>query len=112
MNTSFKRMTEQLCSFVKTVPADGSKLVADVQLAVLQSRRSNGGQLVSPYLQCMPIDCGPVNIFGYSAWNKPMSADTAIEQIEYSGDAEELLPASTFSNILSMPIKGGLGKPN
>ncbi|CAO3663847.1 unnamed protein product [Umbelopsis ramanniana] len=43
------------------------------------------------------------------AWNKPMSADTAIEQIEYSGDAEELLPASTFSNILSMPIKGGLG---
>jgi hypothetical protein len=41
-----------------------------------------------------------------------MSADTAIEQIEYSGDAEELLPASTFSNILSMPIKGGLGKQN
>jgi hypothetical protein len=39
-----------------------------------------------------------------------MTADTAVEQIEYSGDAEELLPTSTFSNILSIPIKGGLGK--
>jgi hypothetical protein len=43
-------MTEQMCSSVKTVPTDGLKLVADVQLAVLQSRRSNGGQLVSPFL--------------------------------------------------------------
>lgn len=46
------------------------------------------------------------------AWNKPEAPTTAVKQIEYSGDAEELLPASTLSKIQSIHITGGLGELN
>ncbi|KAJ2964635.1 hypothetical protein NQZ79_g421 [Umbelopsis isabellina] len=44
------------------------------------------------------------------ALSKPEDPVTAVKQIEYSGDAEELLPLSTLTDILEIPIAGGLGK--